>query len=224
MAHTGTRAWRIVDTMLSLVLLAMLITMNFSQVAYALDTEKCTARPNGDTGSTVLGGVETRITWEGQAAEDESLRSITLTMPEGTEFSVDDARLTVLTGADKLTWVGTALLTVIIIIFGETIPKICAKKGANRVSLRFAYPIRALTILLRPIVWLVVKLVWLLTFWIKADEDESGDEAVEELQSIIETAEDEEVLDGAAALRDRLLRNLRAGRHDRPRRRGRHRH
>ncbi len=100
-----------------------------------------------------------------------------------------------LTGADKLTWVGTALLTVIIIIFGETIPKICAKKGANRVSLRFAYPIRALTILLRPIVWLVVKLVWLLTFWIKADEDESGDEAVEELQSIIETAEDEEVLD-----------------------------
>ena len=100
-----------------------------------------------------------------------------------------------LTGADKLTWVGTALLTVIIIIFGETIPKICAKKGANRVSLRFAYPIRALTVLLRPLVWLVVKLVWLLTFWLREDEGESGDEAVEELQSIIETAEDEEVLD-----------------------------
>ena len=101
----------------------------------------------------------------------------------------------VLMGSDRFTWVGTALLTVIIIIFGETIPKICAKKGANRVSLRFAHPIRALTLLLRPVVWLVVKLVWLLTFWLKDDEDEGGDEAVEELQSIIETAEDEEVLD-----------------------------
>ena len=100
-----------------------------------------------------------------------------------------------LSGSDRLTWVGTALLTVTIIIFGETIPKICAKKGANRVSLRFAYPIRALTVLLRPLVWLVVKLVWLLTFWLREDEGESGDEAVEELQSIIETAEDEEVLD-----------------------------
>ena len=100
-----------------------------------------------------------------------------------------------LSGSDRLTWVGTVLLTVVIIIFGETIPKICAKKGANRVSLRFAYPIRALTVLLRPLVWLVVKLVWLLTFWLREDEGESGDEAVEELQSIIETAEDEEVLD-----------------------------
>ncbi len=100
-----------------------------------------------------------------------------------------------LTGSDKYTWVGTALLTVTIIIFGETIPKICAKKGANRVSLRYAYPIRALTVLLRPLVWLVVKLVWLLTFWLREDKGGSGDEAVEELQSIIETAEDEEVLD-----------------------------
>ena len=100
-----------------------------------------------------------------------------------------------LSGSDRLTWVGTALLTVTIIIFGETIPKICAKKGANRVSLRFAYPIRALTVLLRPLVWLVVKLVWLLTFWLREDKGDSGDEAVEELQSIIETAEDEEVLD-----------------------------
>ena len=100
-----------------------------------------------------------------------------------------------LTGSDRFTWAGTALLTVIIIIFGETIPKICAKKGANRVSLRFAVPIRALTLLLRPVVWLVVKLVWLLTFWLKSDESDSGDEAVEELHSIIETAEDEAVLD-----------------------------
>ena len=41
-----------------------------------------------------------------------------------------------LTGSDSYMWVGTLLLTVVIIIFGETIPKICAKQSANRFSLR----------------------------------------------------------------------------------------
>ena len=101
-----------------------------------------------------------------------------------------------LSGSDKYTWIGTVLLTVTIIIFGETIPKICCKKSATRFSLRFAYPVRALTVILTPLIWLVVRLNWLLTFWLKEDkEDESGEEAVEELHSIIETAEDEKVLD-----------------------------
>ncbi|MBQ3702133.1 MAG: HlyC/CorC family transporter [Oscillospiraceae bacterium] len=100
-----------------------------------------------------------------------------------------------LSGSDKLTWIGTAILTVVIIIFGETIPKICAKKSANRLTLRIAYPIRALTVLLTPVIWVVVGLNWLLTFWMKEEKDENGEEAVEELHSIIETAEDEKVLD-----------------------------
>ena len=100
-----------------------------------------------------------------------------------------------LCGNDKYTWIGTVVLTVIIIIFGETIPKICAKKSANRFALRFARPVRVLTVILTPLIWLVVKLNWLLTFWIKEDKEESGEEAVEELHSIIETAEDEKVLD-----------------------------
>ena len=100
-----------------------------------------------------------------------------------------------LSGSDRLTWIGTVILTVVIIIFGETIPKICAKKSANRLTLRIAYPIRALTVLLTPVIWVVVGLNWLLTFWMKEEKDENGEEAVEELHSIIETAEDEKVLD-----------------------------
>ena len=100
-----------------------------------------------------------------------------------------------LTGADKLTWIGTLILTVVIIIFGESIPKTCAKQSANRLSMRFAVTVRLLMILLYPVVWLVVKLVWLLTLPLKADEEEDVDEAVEELHSIIETAEDEDVID-----------------------------
>ena len=100
-----------------------------------------------------------------------------------------------LTGSDRFMWVGTLVLTIVIIIFGETIPKICAKQNANRFSLRFAYMIRFLTIVLTPVIWLVMGLNWLMTFWLKEEKDESGEEAVEELHSIIETAEDEDVLD-----------------------------
>ena len=100
-----------------------------------------------------------------------------------------------LTGRDALTWLATLILTILLIIFGESIPKICAKKSANRLALRYSYAVRLLMAVLFPVVWLTVRLVWLLTFWLKPDEDENAGEAVEELHSIIETAEDEDVLD-----------------------------
>ena len=47
--------------------------------AQALQVEKLTAQPNADTGSDVLGGKDTRITWEMQADEDEALTGFSLT-------------------------------------------------------------------------------------------------------------------------------------------------
>lgn len=70
--------------------------------AEALDTAKCTARPNADGSSEVKGATETRITWEGQAASDESIKAITLTMPQGTSFTTKNARITMLSGADLM--------------------------------------------------------------------------------------------------------------------------
>ena len=110
--------------------------------------------------------------------------------------SLTSVLVLLLSGSDRLTWLGTLIITVVIIIFGETIPKICAKKSANRISLRHAYVVRLLMFLLGPVVWIVVKLVALLTFPLKGEkDDENAEEAVEELHSIIETAEDEDVLD-----------------------------
>ena len=100
-----------------------------------------------------------------------------------------------LTKSDRYTWLATLALTLLVIVFGETIPKITAKKNANRVALRNAYFIRGLTILLFPLIWIVVLLIRLLTLGMKPEPEEDSDEAVEELQSIIETAEDEDVLD-----------------------------
>lgn len=100
-----------------------------------------------------------------------------------------------LTGKDSLSWLATLVLTLLVIIFGETIPKITAKLNANRVAERNAPAVRFLMIVLKPLILLVVGLVRLLTFWIKEEDEPGDDEAVDELSSLIETAEDEEVLD-----------------------------
>ena len=100
-----------------------------------------------------------------------------------------------LLGSDQYAWAATVVLTLLVIIFGETIPKITAKKAANTLALRYAYAVRGMTVVLKPLVWLVVSLTHLLTGGKAPEEEIDGEEAVEELQSIIETAEDEEVLD-----------------------------
>lgn len=104
--------------------------------------------------------------------------------------------LEIFNGDESYAWVSTLVITVLVIIFGETIPKIVAKGSANRLAETYAYFVRALTILLMPLIRLVVGLVKLLTLGLKGEQDEEDEEAaVEELSSIIETAEDEDVLD-----------------------------
>lgn len=102
----------------------------------------------------------------------------------------------ILVAGERYAWVSTLVITILVIIFGETIPKICAKGSANRIAIRDSYIIRTLTIILMPLIWLVVGFINLLTKGIKGEQDDSDEEAaVEELSSIIETAEDEAVLD-----------------------------
>ncbi|MBO4862236.1 MAG: HlyC/CorC family transporter [Firmicutes bacterium] len=97
-------------------------------------------------------------------------------------------------------WLSTVVVTVIVIIFGETIPKIRAKKISNTLALRYSAPVKCLMTVLKPFVFVVIKLVDLLTRELKGedadmDEDTAAEEAIDELQTIIETAEDEDVLD-----------------------------
>ena len=109
--------------------------------------------------------------------------------------SLSSVFVIVLMGSDSYTWLSTIILTILVVIFGETIPKIYAKKYSTTLSMRFAPFIRFLMILFTPVIAIVVGLVRLLTFWIKKEKEEGQDESVEELQSIIETAEDEGIID-----------------------------
>ena len=96
--------------------------------------------------------------------------------------------------SEKYAWVSTAAITVAVIIFGETIPKIAAKNNATRFALSFAYPVRFLMIVLKP-----VTLVNLITSFLPDIQDPDADEALEELHTMIDMAEDEDVLDEDAS-------------------------
>ena len=105
--------------------------------------------------------------------------------------------IVILLAGEQWTWVSTVVLTLLVIIFGETMPKIVAKQNANGIALRNAYVIRALSVILYPVIWLVVGLVHLITRPLHGDTGDGDPEeaASQELQSIIETAEDEDVRD-----------------------------
>lgn len=110
--------------------------------------------------------------------------------------SIGSVLVILVAGDDRYAWVSTVVITVLIVIFGETMPKIIAKNSANRIALSHARFIRALTIVLMPLIWVVVGLVRLLTAGLKGEETSSDEDAAAmELSSIIETAEDEDVLD-----------------------------
>ena len=101
--------------------------------------------------------------------------------------------------SEKYAWLSTLVITVAVIIFGETIPKITAKKNATRFARRFARPVRVLMILLRPVTLVVVGLVNVLTGLLPDPAEDDSDAALEELHTMIDMAEDEDVLDEDAS-------------------------
>ena len=90
----------------------------------------------------------------------------------------------------------TVLMTILILIFGEIVPKILSKQNADRVVYWIAYPIRILTIILSPLV-LIVQLILrgMRMLWGKDQADDAPTVTEEELSSIIDTVEEEGVID-----------------------------
>ncbi len=110
-----------------------------------------------------------------------------------------------LTGSYSWIWLAGAGSFVLILLFGEVLPRTVAVKNANRLALSLAGAVRALTLLLTPFSWTLGGAAKLLTLGMRGEAGPEGDEAaVEELQNIIETAEDESVLSQG---RSELLRS-----------------
>lgn len=94
-----------------------------------------------------------------------------------------------------ITVLSTALMTLLILIFGEITPKIIAKQHADFLVYKVAYPVRIVWIILFPVVKLVMLLVNLLRkIWGKDKAENEPTVSEEELASIIETVEEEGVI------------------------------
>lgn len=99
---------------------------------------------------------------------------------------------------NKGTILSTLVMTVIILIFGEISPKTIGRKSSDKFVLFAAYPIRLLMLILKPVLWLVMLVVKLFSkLWKKIDQDDELTE--EEIVSIIESVEDEGIIDEDAS-------------------------
>ena len=94
----------------------------------------------------------------------------------------------------KFVPVSTAVMTVVIIIFGEIIPKNVANEFSETVSMWIAYPLYGLLVILTPLVWLLIGLKNTVIKLCGGSKD-SPTMTEEELKYIIDEIEDEGVLD-----------------------------
>ena len=88
--------------------------------------------------------------------------------------------------------VATILVTVVILIFGEILPKVLSKQNADTVVRFIAIPTRILTIILSPFVFVVMMLLTVLRkIWGKDHKDDDPTVTEEDIVTIIDTIEEE---------------------------------
>lgn len=89
----------------------------------------------------------------------------------------------------------TAILTVIIIMFAEILPKIIAKRKPVLFSLICAYPIRIMMFILFPVVWVSTKLVKLISKLWNRGKVKEHTVTEDEFATIIDVVEDQGIID-----------------------------
>ncbi len=91
--------------------------------------------------------------------------------------------------------VATAVVTILVLIFGEILPKSYAKDNAEKVSVLISAPLQWLKSLLRPVVWVFVQIKHIFTGGKSNELNVMPSVTEEELKTIIDTVEEEGVLD-----------------------------
>lgn len=110
--------------------------------------------------------------------------------------SIAIALLSGVSGGDAIaSTLATVIMTVIVLIFGEIVPKLLCKQHADTVVMWIAIPVLILTIVLSPAVAVVMGLLWVLRLIWGKDKNEGVDVTEEEFSSIIDTVEEEGVID-----------------------------
>ena len=91
--------------------------------------------------------------------------------------------------------ISTILITIVILIFGEIVPKVLAKQKADTVVRIIAIPTKLLTIILSPFVFIVMAILFVLRkIWGKDQKNDAPTVTEEELVTIIDTIEEEGII------------------------------
>lgn len=96
---------------------------------------------------------------------------------------------------DGYAWVATLVMTLLVLIFGEIIPKVLAKQFAERFCAAVALPIYALSLILKPITLVMMALIRLLSKLWESSVADSDTVSEDDFENIIDIVEDEGVLD-----------------------------
>ena len=83
--------------------LSLVLTFAAPLASFAFTQDVTTAKSNETNGDKVLGGIPTRVTWEGVVDAGESVSGVTVQFPEGSDLTdATTAKVTVLSGTTRL--------------------------------------------------------------------------------------------------------------------------
>lgn len=92
----------------------------------------------------------------------------------------------IITNGELAVTVSTAVMTLLVLIFGEITPKTLAKKSSYKISKEFAKPLNLLSVLLTPLTYLFNLWQKLVTTVVKTEDDQGVTE--EEIITVVEEA------------------------------------
>lgn len=92
-------------------------------------------------------------------------------------------------------WVATLVMTLLVLTFGEIIPKVLAKQFAESFSVAVAIPIYTLSVILRPITFIMMAFINLISKLWQSSVADPDAVSEDDFENIIDIVEDEGVLD-----------------------------
>ena len=90
--------------------------------------------------------------------------------------------------------VATVVMTVLVLIFGEVLPKTAAQQQPEMISRKVAKPISKIATIFKPAVFLLTALSGLVTKWLFSHVDDAPTITEEEFKALVEVGEEEGVL------------------------------
>ena len=101
--QTNTMKSHFYKAFLLILALSLVLSVQSPLLAGGLATDSTTAKSNETSSNNVLGGVDTRVTWEAVAEPGDKVSSIHLQLPEGSAFGADPTiKVTLLRGTERI--------------------------------------------------------------------------------------------------------------------------